>query len=59
MLQNLRVVFISNFFNHHQKPCSDAMYELCNGNYKFIAMEKMSTPPKISSVLCTKASACL
>lgn len=42
MLSDLKVVFISNFFNHHQKPFSEAMDELTGGNYHFIAMGRMS-----------------
>lgn len=30
------IVFVSNFFNHHQKYLSDAFYELTGGNYYFI-----------------------
>ena len=30
------MVFISNFFNHHQKPFSDSMYSKLNGNFSFI-----------------------
>jgi len=36
------ILFLSNYFNHHQKPFSDAMYELTNGNYRFIATSKIS-----------------
>lgn len=43
---NLKVVFISNFFNHHQQPFSMAMDELTNGNYRFIAMSQMSDARK-------------
>ena len=42
MSSDLKVVFISNFFNHHQKPFSEAMFELSGGKYRFIAMAKMS-----------------
>ena len=37
----MKVVFVSNFFNHHQKPFSDAMWKLTNGNYSFIVTEKI------------------
>ncbi len=36
------VVFLSNFFNHHQKPISDVMYKLLGDGYKFIETQKMS-----------------
>ncbi len=33
------VVFISNFYNHHQAPFSEAVYRLTKGEYRFIATE--------------------
>ena len=35
------VVFISNFFNHHQKPFSEEMYARLGDGYTFIATEPM------------------
>lgn len=35
------VVFISNYFNHHQKPFSDKMYELIGDNYSFVETVEM------------------
>lgn len=35
------IVFVSNYFNHHQKPFSDAMYRLLDGNFNFIASSEM------------------
>ena len=32
----MKVVFISNFFNHYQVTVSDAFCELCNGQYYFV-----------------------
>lgn len=32
----MKVVYLSNFFNHHQKPLSDNLFKLTNGNYWFI-----------------------
>ena len=32
----MKIVFISNYFNHHQKPFSDCMYNLIGDNYSFI-----------------------
>lgn len=32
----MKIVFISNYFNHHQRPLSDALYQLTEGNYCFI-----------------------
>lgn len=36
----MKVVFVSNFFNHHQKPFSDAMAELTD--YKFVETDQIS-----------------
>lgn len=43
----MKIIFISNYFTHHQKPISDALYELTGGNYMFFATEKMSTDRKV------------
>lgn len=32
----MKIVFLSNYFNHHQKPLSDELFSLLNGNYYFI-----------------------
>lgn len=37
----MKIVFVSNYLNHHQIPFSDEMYRLTNKNYFFIATEKM------------------
>lgn len=40
----MQLVFISNYFNHHQQPVSDRFYELCRahgGTYTFIQTEQM------------------
>lgn len=39
-----KIVFLSNYFNHHQKYLSDALFKLTNGNYCFI--ETMPFPEK-------------
>lgn len=33
----MNIVFISNFYNHHQSFISRKLYELTDGNYRFIA----------------------
>ena len=33
----MKIVFLSNFYNHHQAAMSKKLYELTNGNYYFIA----------------------
>lgn len=35
------VVFISNYFNHHQKPFSNEMYRILGDGYKFLEVGKM------------------
>ena len=42
----MKVVFISNYFNHHQKPLSDAMVNLLGENYRFIETEPMEDERK-------------
>lgn len=39
----MKVVFVSNFYNHHQAPLSEAMNTLTGGNYTFIATEPISS----------------
>lgn len=41
----MKIVFLSNYFNHHQKPLSDALYRLCD-EYHFIATGSMSEERK-------------
>ncbi len=42
----MKIAFVSNYFNHHQRPLSDALFELCNGQYVFISTERMTTERK-------------
>jgi len=42
----MKVVFLSNYYNHHQAPFSEAMDRLTDGNYVFIETEKMSEERK-------------
>ena len=37
----MKLVFVSNYFSHHQKPLSDKLYALTNGEYRFIETEPM------------------
>jgi len=37
----MKIVFLSNFYNHHQAFLSKKLYELTSGQYKFIEVEKM------------------
>ena len=38
----MKIVLISNFFNHHQKEVSDELFRLTDGGYRFFATGKMS-----------------
>lgn len=37
----MKTVFISNYFNHHQKAMSDALFSLTDGQYNFISTGQM------------------
>lgn len=37
----MKIVFVSNFYNHHQSALSDALYWLTDGNYFFVATSEM------------------
>ena len=37
----MKIVFVSNYINHHQAPLSDRLYELTGGDYFFIQTEPM------------------
>ena len=37
----LKVVFVSNFFNHHQKPFSEEMYQKLGQDFSFISTSVM------------------
>lgn len=39
----MKIVYLSNFFNHHQKPLADELYGATNHNYWFV--ETTSLPP--------------
>lgn len=38
----MQICFLSNYFNHHQKPVSDAFYKITSGRYFFIATSEIS-----------------
>ena len=38
----MKIVFLSNYFNHHQRPLSDALFKICDGQYFFISTSEMS-----------------
>ena len=37
----MKIVFVSNYFNHHQKALSDELFRLTDGNYTFISTTLM------------------
>lgn len=37
------IVFLSNFYNHHQAPFSEKMFQLLNGNFYFISCNKVTS----------------
>ncbi len=37
----MKIVFVSNYFNHHQNPLCQVLYELTRGNFEFIATVPM------------------
>lgn len=43
---NKRIIFLSNYFNHHQKPLSDALYKKLGEDYLFIENEPMTAERK-------------
>ena len=42
----MKIVFASNFFNHHQAFLSEALHRMTGGNYYFIATGRMSQERK-------------
>lgn len=38
----MKIAFISNYFNHHQKPFSDTLYKLTNHNFWFIETKEIT-----------------
>lgn len=41
-----KIVFLSNYYNHHQAPFSEAMNQLTRGNYTFVETEPMTMERK-------------
>ena len=38
----MKIVFVSNFYNHHQKPLADALYSIIGNEYYFIETQRIS-----------------
>ena len=42
----MKIVMISNYFNHHQKPVCDRLSKICEGSFVFVATSKMTVERK-------------
>ena len=42
----MRLVFLSNYYNHHQKSLCEALFRLTGGSFRFIETQKMSQERK-------------
>ena len=42
----MKIAFVSNYFNHHQRPLSNALFDLTCGDYYFISTATMSEERK-------------
>lgn len=42
----MKIVFVSNFFNHHQKPLSDCLYKLTGGQYWLVETRDIAEEQK-------------
>jgi glycosyltransferase involved in cell wall biosynthesis len=42
----MKIIFLSNYLNHHQKPLSDAIFELLGESYKFVETKPMTESRK-------------
>ena len=42
----MKIVTVSNYFNHHQKPLSEALYKITQGQFFFVATSPMSEERK-------------
>lgn len=38
----MKIAFVSNFYNHHQKPVADEFYSIIGDDYSFIETERIS-----------------
>lgn len=38
----MKIIFVSNYFNHHQKPVADVLFKLTDGEYRFIETSEIS-----------------
>lgn len=38
----MKIVFVSNYYNHHQAPLSEELFSMTNGQYRFIQTQPIS-----------------
>ena len=38
----MKIAFVTNYYNHHQKPFADALYSMLGEDYHFIETEKIT-----------------
>ncbi len=50
----MNIIFLSNYFNHHQKPLSDKFAEFTQGKYAFVANSEMRDERKQLGYLQTE-----
>lgn len=43
----MKILFFSNYFNHHQQPLADALWELTGGDFCFLESETMPEERKL------------
>lgn len=46
MIEAKKIIFISNYFNHHQRPFCEALYSFVGDGFKFIETEKITSERK-------------
>lgn len=42
----MNIVMVSNYFNHHQQPLAEALFRICDGQFRFIATTTMGQERK-------------
>lgn len=42
----MNIVFVSNYYNHHQHPLSQELFKLCHGEFTFVATSEMRADRK-------------
>ena len=42
----MKIAFVSNYFNHHQRPFANALHKICEGEYMFVSTSEISSERK-------------